>query len=60
MMEARGGLGFPAEAGHRGFRKATTVGENFDSDPAIEALLFGFVDDAHAPTSDFSEESEVA
>ena len=59
VIEGGCGLGFALEAGECLRISGDVFGEEFESDEAVEAGVFGFVDDAHAAATEFVGDEEV-
>ena len=59
MIERGGGLRFALEAGERARIVADIFGEEFQSDVAVEAIVFGFVHNAHAAGAQAFENAVV-
>ena len=53
VIERRGGLSFPFKTGEGLGIFGDVVGEEFQSDKATKACVFGFVDNAHASAAEF-------
>ena len=59
MVESGSGFGFATKA-FQGLRVASEFGgKKFKSDRAMEANVFGFINDAHAASAEFLEDAEV-
>ena len=59
MVQGGGGLGFALEAGE-GLRVAGNFfGQEFQGDEAMQARVFGFVDDAHAAAAELLDDAVV-
>ncbi len=56
VTEPGDGLGFGAETREIGFTGMAARQEHLEGDRSIEAQLPGFVDDAHAPATEFSQD----
>ena len=59
VIEGGGGLRFALETGERLRIGGDVFGEEFECDEAMEAGVFGFVDDAHAAATEFVGDDEV-
>ena len=59
MIESGCGLRFALEAGEGAGVVADIFGEKFQRDVAMEAGVFGFVDDAHAAGAEAFEDAIV-
>ena len=59
VIEGGGGLGFALEAGERLRIGGDVFGEEFECDEAMEAGVFGLVDNAHAAATEFVGDDEV-
>ena len=59
VIEGGSGLGFALEASERLRVGGDVFGEKFECDEAMEAGVFGFVDDAHAAATEFVGDDEV-
>ena len=57
MIERGSGFGFALEAFERLRVVREIVGEEFQGDEAIEARVFGFVDDAHSAAAEFFDDA---
>ena len=60
VMELGGRLGFVAEAGDLPLVEHRGEGQHLERDAAIERLLVGLVDDAHAAAADLADDLVVA
>ena len=59
MVEGGGGAGLALETGESLGVRSDVVGEKFEGDEALEAIVFGLVDHAHATTAQFCEDAIV-
>jgi len=59
MVQGGGGLRFALEAREGVGIFGDIIGEEFEGDVAVEANVFGFVDDAHAAAAKFLEDAVV-
>ena len=60
VLERRGGDGLGAETLHGLGRRVRPEQQQLEGDDPIQALLTGFIDDAHAPVPDLLQEFVVA
>ena len=60
VLEPRGGLGLGAEPGAVRVGGEVRFADHLQRDDAVQALLPGLVDDAHAAAAEFFEQLEVA
>ena len=57
MVQGGGGLRFALEAREGLVIFGDIIGEEFEGDVAVEANVFGFVDDAHAAATEFFDDA---